>query len=312
MIGVGLSPRGNDDPGAPSNASTLARALPPRPRRGLPGERPHASRSWTSSPSTRTRLESTIRSRPASSWPNAGLPEPRPDQAGRLGRLPRHRPAALRASATRPCEAAPARSRRGRLADRDPAGADELLHGTENAATTTRRRRPRSTPTCQAGGVRPVGRLLNFFDLVDEADLSLAERPRARRRHAPALVRRGQARDRPDRTATARARRRSGRTRRRSSGPSRSGATLSKPQKSRRSRWSFPAGAGEDATFRAGIFKAGPGPRAILGRRLAAGRPKPVHDGERHVKAKDRVVYVPEYGSSSRAGTSTRSGWSRP
>ena len=29
-------------------------------------------------------------------WPNAGFVEPRPDQAGRLGRLPRHRPAGLR------------------------------------------------------------------------------------------------------------------------------------------------------------------------------------------------------------------------
>ena len=68
--------------------------------------------------------------------------------------------------------------------------------------------------------------------------------------------------------------------------------SLSKPQKATRARWSFLAGAGEEATFRAGIFKAGPG-KAVLGRRLAAGRPKPVLTAAGTIKAKGRVVYFP-------------------
>ena len=74
--------------------------------------------------------------------------------------------------------------------------------------------------------------------------------------------------------------------------PFASWGSLSKPQKTSRSRWSFRAGAGEEATFRAGVFKAGPA-KAVLGRRLAAGRPKPVLSATGTIKAKGRVVYFP-------------------
>jgi hypothetical protein len=59
-----------------------------------------------------------------------------------------------------------------------------------------------------------------------------------------------------------------------------------------RRRLSFMAGAGEEATFRAGLFKAGTG-KAVLARRLRLGRPKPVLTAKGLIKAKGRVVYFP-------------------
>jgi len=67
---------------------------------------------------------------------------------------------------------------------------------------------------------------------------------------------------------------------------------MGKPRKTTRARWSFLTRAGEEATFRAGIFKAGPA-KAVLGRRLAVGRPKPVLAAAGKIKAKGRVVYFP-------------------
>ena len=61
---------------------------------------------------------------------------------------------------------------------------------------------------------------------------------------------------------------------------------------SKRSRWSFRAAAGEEANFKAGIFKAGPS-KAALGKRLAAGRPKPVLLAKGVIKATGRLVYFP-------------------
>ena len=59
VIGVGLSPRGNDRPFAKSNASTLAGPLPARPRRRLPGERPRPADHGRARASTRTRSRSS-------------------------------------------------------------------------------------------------------------------------------------------------------------------------------------------------------------------------------------------------------------
>ncbi len=69
------------------------------------------------------------------------------------------------------------------------------------------------------------------------------------------------------------------------------GSLKRKPLK--RSRWIFTAGAGEEADFRAGIFKAGP-PKAVLGKRLAAGKPKPVLFSRGVIKAGTRLVYFPQ------------------
>ena len=67
---------------------------------------------------------------------------------------------------------------------------------------------------------------------------------------------------------------------------------LRKPFKPSRSRWGFTAGAGEETDFRTGIFKAGPR-KAVLAKRLAIGRPKPVLFAKGTIKAKTRVVYFP-------------------
>ncbi|MFL5921747.1 MAG: hypothetical protein ACJ743_11390 [Gaiellaceae bacterium] len=67
---------------------------------------------------------------------------------------------------------------------------------------------------------------------------------------------------------------------------------LRKPFRSRRLRLSFKAGAAEQADFRAGVFKAGPS-KAVLGKRLAKGRPKPLLYAKGVIKANRRVVYFP-------------------
>jgi hypothetical protein len=67
---------------------------------------------------------------------------------------------------------------------------------------------------------------------------------------------------------------------------------LRKPFPLRRLRLKFVAGAGEGADFRAGVFKAGPS-KAVLGKRLAKGRPKPVLSTRGTIKARRRVVYFP-------------------
>ena len=64
-----------------------------------------------------------------------------------------------------------------------------------------------------------------------------------------------------------------------------------KPQPLKRSRWSFGAGAGEEADFKAGLFKAGPS-KTVLGKRLAAGRPKPLLLARGVIKASTRLVSV--------------------
>jgi hypothetical protein len=65
-----------------------------------------------------------------------------------------------------------------------------------------------------------------------------------------------------------------------------------KPQPLKRTRWTFTTGAGEEADFRAGVFKAGPS-KAVLGRRLAAGKPKPLLFARGLIKAKTRLVSFP-------------------
>ena len=60
----------------------------------------------------------------------------------------------------------------------------------------------------------------------------------------------------------------------------------------RRMRLSFRAGAGEEAAFRAGVFKAGP-TKAVLAKRLTTGRPKPALFAKGTIKATTRLVYFP-------------------
>jgi hypothetical protein len=67
---------------------------------------------------------------------------------------------------------------------------------------------------------------------------------------------------------------------------------LRKPFPARRLRLKLVVGAGEGADFRAGVFRAGPS-KAVLGKRLAKGRPKPVLSARGTIKAMRRVVYFP-------------------
>ena len=60
----------------------------------------------------------------------------------------------------------------------------------------------------------------------------------------------------------------------------------------KRKQWSFLAGAGEEAAFRAGIFKARTTRKAIA-RALAKGRPRPVVSSAGLIRATGRVVYFP-------------------
>jgi hypothetical protein len=60
----------------------------------------------------------------------------------------------------------------------------------------------------------------------------------------------------------------------------------------RRRQWSFLAGAGEEAAFRAAIFKAGT-KKSVIARRLATGRPRPLATAVGTIKATGRVVYFP-------------------
>jgi hypothetical protein len=61
---------------------------------------------------------------------------------------------------------------------------------------------------------------------------------------------------------------------------------------SKRKRWSFVAAAEEEAVFRAGIFKAGT-KKSVIARGLATGRPKAVTTALGTIKANERVVQFP-------------------
>jgi hypothetical protein len=64
------------------------------------------------------------------------------------------------------------------------------------------------------------------------------------------------------------------------------------PQPARRSSWRFTARAGEEAAYVAGLYKAGPS-KAALAKRLATGRPKPVLLAKGTIKATSKLVAFP-------------------
>jgi hypothetical protein len=61
---------------------------------------------------------------------------------------------------------------------------------------------------------------------------------------------------------------------------------------SKNRNWSFVAGAGEEASYRVGLFKYGL-TKAAMGRFLARGRPAPALKSSGMIKSKSRVVYLP-------------------
>jgi hypothetical protein len=74
--------------------------------------------------------------------------------------------------------------------------------------------------------------------------------------------------------------------------PSVNWGNLTHPRPLRTTRWSFTAGAREEATFKAGIFLAGTS-RKTIAKSLSSGRPKPLLAASGLIKAKNRVVVFP-------------------
>jgi hypothetical protein len=292
VIGIGLSPRGNDLPNAKSNASRS----PVRFLRDL-------GAAYRASKRTKPLMdELAFHPYPSTSrdsvttgyvWPNAGMPN--------LDRIKQAVWDAFHGTAQTPFAEPGKTFAKPLLFDLDEVGWQvgilpalaALYSGVENGPTTDEATQAQIYgDLIKQAACDPTVRLLNFFHLGDELDLKTWQSGLIRADgshrpsydavkamialthgdcqaaitpwvHAPGVV-----------------------------SPFASWGSLSKPLKSKRSRWSFLARAGEEATFRAGIFKAGP-PKAVLGRRLATGRPKPVLRATGTIKAKGRVVYFP-------------------
>jgi hypothetical protein len=289
VIGVGLSPRGNDKPGAKSNVSRS----PVRFLRDL-GVAYRASHR-------KTPLMDELAFHPYPSrnldaptvgyaWPNAGLPN--------LGRIKQAVWDAFHGTAQPTfAEHGNTFARPLRL-DLDEVGWQvaplpalaSLYHGTETDKSVSEQ--------TQADYYRdvitlvecdPSVRMLSFFHLVDERDLDRWQSglERADGSHRPSYdavkstiaQTHGNCQGAPVKwrhTAAVVL-------------PFVSWGKLGKASPVKRRIWSFKAGAGEEAAFRAGIFKAGPKKR-VLGRRLATGRPRPVLFSSGTIKAKKRVV----------------------
>jgi hypothetical protein len=292
VIGVGLSPRGNDKPGAPSNASRS-------PVRFLH----ELGAAYRASKRTKPLMdELAFHPYPSTSrdpittgyvWPNAGMPN--------LNRIKQAVWDAFHGTAQTPYAERRKTFAKPLLFDLDEVGWQvgilpafaSLYTGTENTGTTSEATQAQVyADLVKQAACDPTVRLLNFFHLSDEVDLKTWQSGlvRADGSHRPSYdsvknmiaLTHGNCQGSPTVWSHAT----------QVVSPFAKWGSLSKPQKSTRARWSFLAGAGEEATFRVGIFKAGPG-KAVLGRRLAAGSPKPVMTAAGTIKAKGRVVYFP-------------------
>ena len=253
VIGVGLSPRGNDNPQArrttsrprPSGSSPTSAAptsasgrndadhgrarVPPVPAAERRPARAWATRGRT--PVSRTSTASSRRSGTRSTAP--------PSRSSRRRGKTFGRPLTLR-------------SRRGRLAGLDPCRRSRRCTTAprRRGQLVTRRRRRDTTPTRQRGCLRSRRvRMLSFFHLVDEPDLDRWQSglERADGTARPSYdARQADASRRP--TATARGGRpSSGRTRPASSAPAVASGNLASPRPAKQTRWSFTAGAAEEA-----------------------------------------------------------------
>jgi hypothetical protein len=292
VIGVGLSPRGNDLPNARNNASRS----PVRFLRDL-------GVAYRASKRTKPLMdELAFHPYPSTSrdsittgyvWPNAGM--------ANLDRIKQAVWDAFHGTAQTPF-AEPGKTYAKPLTfDLDEVGWQvgilpalaTLYQGAENGPTTDEATQAQIYgDLIKQAACDPTVRLLNFFHLTDELDLRAWQSGliRADGSHRPsydsvkAMIALTHGNCQAPTPVWAHA-----------TGvvsPFASWGRLSKPQKIRRSRWSFLARAAEEATFRAGIFKAGP-VKAVLGRRLATGRPRPVLAARGTIKAKGRVVYFP-------------------
>jgi hypothetical protein len=292
VIGIGLSPRGNDNPRAKDNPSRS----PVRFLRDLGAAYRASGRT------TPLMDEVAFHPYPARNidspdvgyaWPNAGL--------SNLGRIKQAVWDAFHGTA-QPTFAEPRKTfARPLKLDLDEVGWQvaplpalaNLYYGKETGPTVSEQ--------TQADYYRdvitftecdPSVRMLSFFHLVDERDLNRWQSglERADGSHRPSYdavkstiaQTHGTCQGRPvtwkHTTAVVH--------------PVAAWGNLRKPQPGKRARWSFKAGAGEEATYRAGIFKAGPKKR-VLAKRLATGRPKPLLFSRGKIRAKTRVVYFP-------------------
>jgi hypothetical protein len=292
VIGVALSPRGNDNPHAASNISRSPvrylhdlGAVYRTSRRTKPlmdelAFHPYPSRN-TDSPTL------------GYAWPNAGLPN--------LGRIKQAFWDAFGRTAQPTFAERGNKFARPLRLDLDEVGWQVaplpalagLYYGVETEKTVSEQTQAtyygnviRSTE-CDASV-----RMLSFFHLIDEPNLDRwqsgleradgSHRPsydavkntiaqthgncqgrRTRWRHATAVVL-----------------------------PVAAWGNLRKPVPGRRTGWSFKAGAGEEAEFRAGIFKSGL-KKGVLARRLATGRPRPLLFSSGRIAAKTRAVHFP-------------------
>ena len=293
VIGVGLSPRGNDNPKAPSNVSRS----PVRFLHDL-------GVAYRASHRTKPLMdELAFHPYPSSSkdpldrgyvWPNAG--------AINLDRIKQAVWDAFHGTAQATFAEVGAKSFGKPLVfELDevgwqvaiPPGLAGLYFGTETTPTTDEATQAQMYSDliklleCD-GSVRS----LNLFHLMDEADLSRwqsgLERVDGSHRPSYASVKQTIAKTKGNCqgqqtfwTHTTQV-----------VSPYAAWGNLRRTRPPRGTNWSFLVGAGEEATFRAGIFKAGPG-KALLGRRLELGRPKPMATAVGTIKATGRVVYFP-------------------
>ncbi len=291
-IGVGLSPRGNDNPHATSNPSRS----PVRYLHDL-GAAYRASHRTTPLMDELAFHPYPGRNTDAPTlgyaWPNAGLPN--------LGRIKQAFWDAFRRTA-QPTFAEPGNkfARPLRL-DLDEAGWQVaplpalagLYFGVETDKPVSEQAQANYyRSVIMSTECDPSVRMLSLFHLVDELDLdrwqSGLERADGSHRPSYDAVKNTIAQTHGDcqgrrvrwRHATAVVL------------PVAAWGNLRKPMPGRRTGWSFKAGAGEEATFRAGIFKAGPTKR-VLARRLASGRPRPLLFSRGRIEARTRVVRFP-------------------
>jgi hypothetical protein len=289
VIGVGLSPRGNDNPGAKSNVSRspirFLRDLGKAYR--LSGRRTPLMDELAFHPYPSRNLDDpTV----GYAWPNAGLPN--------LDRIKQAVWDAFHGTAQPTIAEHGNTFTRPLRIDLDEVGWQvaplpalaSLYHGTETDKTVSEQ--------TQADYYRDVialiecdssVRMLSFFHLIDERDLGRWQSglERADGSHRPAYdavkstiaQTHGNCQGAPVKWRHAAAVVR----------PVVSWGKLGKRSPVTRRIWSFKAGAGEEASFRAGIFKAGP-KKAVLAKRLVTRRPRPQLYSTGTIRAKPRVV----------------------
>jgi hypothetical protein len=294
VIGVGLSPRGNDQPQAKNNVSRS----PVRFLRDL-------GAAYRASHRTKPLMDGlAFHPYPSSSrdaldtgyqWPNAGFVN--------LDRIKQAVWDAFHGTSQQTFAETGVASKFAAPLTFDldevgwqvavPAGLTSFYFGTETVATTDESTQAQIySDLIKRAECDPTVRSLSFFHLVDEADLNRWQSglERADGSHRPSYDSVKQALADTHGACQGAA-----------TGwvhttqvvlPSVAWGNLRKLRPRNQRRWSFVAGAGEEASFRAGLFKAGPR-KGVLVRRLAAGRPAPVLRAQGTIKARSRVISFP-------------------